>query len=80
MRRLRALVLLLPLAILPGCVVAVSGGHYGYSQPYYAPVPRYVAPVPRYYAPRPIYRPYAYAPRPYGWHGGGRGHDRRHWR
>lgn len=83
MRRLRALFLLLPLAIAPGCVVAASPG-YGYSQPYYAPAPRYYAPAPRFVAPRPVYRPY-YAPRPHAGYGGGhgRGHwggDRRHWR
>jgi hypothetical protein len=83
MRRLRALVLLLPVLLFaPGCVVAADvtpvGGYgygYGYAQPYYAPPPRY-------YAPRPVYRPY-YAPPPryyapprhYG-RGGWGGHDR----
>jgi hypothetical protein len=73
MRRLRALFLLLPLAIAPGCVVSGPPGYYGHG---------YAAPAPRYYAPRPVYRPYAYTPRPHGGYGGGhwRGHDRRHWR
>ncbi|NKC34460.1 hypothetical protein [Falsiroseomonas selenitidurans] len=96
MRRLRALILLLPVLLFaPGCVVAdvvPVGGYgygYGYAKPYYAPPP-----PPRYYAPRPVYRPY-YAPPPRyyapprhhgGWnrghhHGHARGHDRgRHWR
>ncbi|MGK7869404.1 hypothetical protein [Falsiroseomonas sp. E2-1-a20] len=90
MRRLRALVLLLPVLLFaPGCVVAGGvtpvGGYgygYGYAQPYYAPPP------PRYFAPRPVYRPY-YAPAPryyapprhfsqrgWGGHDRGRGYDR----
>jgi hypothetical protein len=83
MQRLRALLLVLPLALGTGCAVAADvtpvhgGGYYGYAQPYYAPPP------PRYYAPQPVYRPYyapprywAPPPRPHWGHGYGHG---RHW-
>jgi len=76
MNTLRLLSLLLPLAVLPGCVVAgegypagyapsgpVYGGGYGYvARPTYV-APRYYAPAPTYYAPRPA-RYFAPPPRP----------------
>lgn len=85
MGRLRLLLLALPLALAPGCVVAGDvtpvGGYgysygYGYGRPYYAPPPRW-------YAPAPVYRPYYPSPRPHWghhWRPPHHGQGPRHWR
>ncbi len=84
MRRLRTLLLALPLALAAGGAVASEitpvggygygyGGGYGYGRPYYAPPP------PRHWRPAPVYRPYGPAPRPH-WHGGGHWRPDPHWR
>lgn len=51
MRSLRAALLLLATALLPGCVVAYSGdGHYGggYARPYHGPPRGDYRPAPHY--------------------------------
>lgn len=79
---------LLPLAIAPGCVVSggvTSAYGHGYGRdhgvaPYaYAP-PRYWAPGPYAYVPQPYYapRPYAYAPPPHWYRPRPHWHDRPH--
>ncbi len=84
MRRLRTLLLALPLALAAGGAVASEitpvggygygyGGGYGYGRPYYAPPP------PRHWRPAPVYRPYGLPPRPH-WHGGGHWRPHPHWR
>jgi hypothetical protein len=65
MRSLRAALLLLATALLPGCVVAAHSG-YGYYSPGYA--------RPYYGPPRGYYRP---APPPRYYYGPPRGHYRR---
>jgi len=77
MRSLRSLLLILPLAFAPGCVIAGGvtpvnsyyGSGYGYAAPHY-----YAAPPPRFYAPQPVFRPYYQAPRGSWGYGGGRGY------
>ncbi len=86
MRRLRTLLLALPLALAAGGAVASEitpvggygygygyGGGYGYGRPYYAPPP------PRHWRPAPVYRPYGPPPRPH-WQGGGHWRPHPHWR
>ena len=67
MRLPRLLLVLLPLALAPGCVVSggVSAAHgHGYG-PDYGPRPYAYGP-PRYWAPAPYYAPRPYdAPKPY---------------
>jgi hypothetical protein len=68
MRLQRLVLVLLPLALAPGCVLSggVSAAHgHGYG-PDYGPRPYAYGP-PRYWGPAPYYapKPYAYAPRSY---------------
>lgn len=63
MRSLRAALLFLATALVPGCVVAAHGGYGygpGYARPYYGPPASYYrpAPPPRYHygPPRGHYR------------------------
>jgi hypothetical protein len=83
MRRLRSLLLALPLALAAGGAMASDiqpvGGYgygygpgYGYGRGYYAPPP------PRHWRPAPVYRPH-YAPPPRHW-GGPHWRPHPHWR
>lgn len=75
MRLPRLVLVLLPLALAPGCVVSggVSAAHgHGYG-PDYGPRPYAYGP-PRYWGPAPYYAPRPYSAPPSYWH-----RPRPHW-
>ncbi|MGG5808515.1 hypothetical protein [Falsiroseomonas sp. CW058] len=87
MRRLRSLLLLLPLALGSGAALAGDitpvrdhRGGYGYGYGYgYGHGGRHYAPPPRHWGPSPVYRPYYPPPRHHWRDHRGWGPPRHHW-